>query len=74
MLLCALNTSGFFCTGSHTGILGSSSTTTCGGGSIPKTINLVCNAWCAQAVVLGPITGAGNARLSSGIAGVVGNL
>jgi len=30
------------------------------------------NPWCGQAVVLGPIAGDGNARLSSLITGVVG--
>jgi hypothetical protein len=75
MLLCALNTSGFSCTGAHSGVSGSTSTTNCGGGGIPKSINLVCNSWCGQAVVLGQVAaadGGGNARLSSGVTGVVG--
>lgn len=72
MLLCAINTSGFNCSGAHTGVLGSTSSTNCGGGSVPANLALVCNNWCGQAIVLGPITGAGNARLSSVVFGVVG--
>jgi hypothetical protein len=73
MLLCALNTSGFACVGAHSGLVGSVSTTNCGGGSLPKRIALVCNEWCAQAVVMGqPVAGGGNARLSSGISGTIG--
>jgi hypothetical protein len=72
MLLCSINTSGFSCAGAHTGVIGSVSSTNCGGGTIPISLGLVCNAWCGQAVVLGPIAGDGNARLSSLITGVVG--
>jgi hypothetical protein len=72
MLLCSINTSGFACAGAHTGVLGSASSTNCGGGAIPLSLGLVANAWCAQAVVLGPVAGDGNARLSSAIAGIVG--
>ena len=71
MLLCALDTSGFSCLGTHTGVSGSSSSA-CTGVTIPKQFGLVCNPWCAQAVVLGAVPGAGNARLSSAVAGVVG--
>jgi hypothetical protein len=75
MLLCPLNTSGFSCTSAHSGVSGSASVTNCGGGGLPKSINLVCNSWCGQAVVLGSVAaadGGGNARLSSGVTGVVG--
>jgi len=72
MLLCSINTSGFSCAGTHTGVLGSVSATNCGGGQIPLSLGLVCNAWCGQAVVLGPVSGNGNARLSSLVTGVVG--
>jgi hypothetical protein len=72
MLLCALDTGGFACLGTHGGTSGSTSTTSCGGGALPKLFDLVCNGWCAQAVVLGNVPGDGNARLSSAIAGVVG--
>jgi hypothetical protein len=72
MLLCGINTSGFSCAGTHTGVIGSVSGTNCGGGTIPLSLGLVCNAWCGQAVVLGPVAGAGNARLSSLVTGVVG--
>jgi hypothetical protein len=72
MLLCNITGTGFNCVGSHTGVFGSVSSTNCGGGSLPKTIGLVCNSWCAQAVVLGQVAGAGNARLSSALQGIVG--
>jgi hypothetical protein len=75
MLLCAINTTAFSCTGAHSGVSGSTSVTNCGGGGIPKAINLVNNSWCGQALVLGTVAavdGGGNARLSSGVTGVVG--
>jgi hypothetical protein len=43
---------------------------------IPKKIGFVCNAWCAQAVVIGNVTagiqGGGNSRLTSSVQGVLG--
>jgi hypothetical protein len=72
MLLCAINTSGFVCTGTHNGLAGNVSVTNCGGGNVPAQLGLVCNSWCGQAVVLGPVSGNGNARLSGGIEGVIG--
>jgi hypothetical protein len=72
MLLCAINTGGFSCSGAHTGVLGSVSNTNCGGGDVPASLSLVCLDWCGQAVVLGPVAGNGNARLSSLVTGVVG--
>jgi hypothetical protein len=73
MLLCAIDP-GFACNGVHTGVSGSVSSTNCGGAPIPKVLNLVCNEWCAQAVVFGAgIPGEqGNARLSSVVNGAVG--
>jgi hypothetical protein len=71
MLLCAINSSGFACTGAHTGVIGSVSPSSCAG-IIPLELSLVNNTWCGQAVVLGPIPGDGNARLSSAISGLVG--
>jgi hypothetical protein len=73
MILCALNTAGFSCVGAHTGVSGSTSSAC--GGALPKRLALVCNAWCGQAVVLGPVAaadGGGNARLSSRVFGTVG--
>jgi hypothetical protein len=72
MLLCSINTAGFSCSGTHTGILGSVSATNCGGGNVPLSLGLVCNAWCGQAVVLGPVVCGGNARLSSMVRGTIG--
>jgi hypothetical protein len=44
--------------------------------AIPKKINLVCNAWCGQAVVAGSVpagsSGGGNARLTTEIEGILG--
>jgi hypothetical protein len=77
MLLANITGTGFNCIGSHTGISGSTSTTACGGGGLPKSIGLVNNAWSAQAIVLGAVSaaaGGGNARLSSAVYGTVGNL
>jgi PKD repeat protein len=77
MLLCSINTLGASCSGAHTGVLGSVSSSNCGGAVIPMQLTLVCNPWCAQAVVLGPIgacDGGGNARLTSAISGVVGTI
>jgi len=57
----------------HTGVLGSTSTSA--PVDIPKQIALVCNSWCAQAVVVGgvaPGDGGGGVRLSSAVSGVVG--
>jgi hypothetical protein len=75
MLLCNLSTTGFSCTGTHSGSSGSTSLPACNSG-IPKTLSLVCNEWCAQAVILGnPATGAdggGNARLSAMVSGIIG--
>jgi hypothetical protein len=75
MLLVNLNTSGFSCTGTHSGVSGSSSLPACNS-AIPKDLTLVCNQWAGQAVILGnPANGAdggGNARLSSAVDGVVG--
>jgi len=72
MLLCSINTSGFSCTGTHTGVLGSASSVTCN--VIPLDLSLVNNTWCGQAVVLGQVVGAGggNARLSSAFVGTIG--
>jgi hypothetical protein len=55
---------------------GLGSTTVCGPNAIPKKINLVCNAWCGQAVIVGNVPagagGGGNTRLSNSIQGVLG--
>ncbi|MEQ1858271.1 MAG: hypothetical protein ABL963_17600 [Longimicrobiales bacterium] len=72
MLLCAINTSGFVCTGIHGGSLGNVSSTNCGGGNVPSSLSLICSSWCGQAVVLGPVAGNGNARLSTGLSGIIG--
>jgi len=72
MILCALNTNGVSIVTPHTGVLGSTSTTA--PVTIPKQLGLVCNEWCSQAIVLGAITGAGNARMSSMVAGTVGSV
>jgi hypothetical protein len=75
MLLTNITGAGFSCSGAHTGVSGSTSTTTCGGGGLPKSINLVNNNWSGQAVVLGAVgagDGGGNARLTSAVFGVVG--
>jgi len=74
MLLCNLNTTGFSCTGTHSGVSGSTSNPACNL-ALPKTLGLVCRTWCAQAVILGNLSGAdggGNARLSSAVEGVIG--
>jgi len=57
--------------GAHTGVNGSSSSINA---NIPAKLSLVCRNWCAQAIVLGPVSGDGNARLSGGIQGTVGSL
>jgi hypothetical protein len=75
MLLCSINTAGFSCTGTHTGVSGSTTPNACNG-PLPKEIALVCNSWCAQGIVLGQVgaaDGGGNARLTSCVMGVVGN-
>jgi len=72
MLLCALNTGGASVTTAHSGVLGSQSTSA--PAPIPALLALVCNSWCAQALVLGPISGDGNIRLSSAVRGTVGSL
>jgi len=63
-----------FCTAQPIG-MPSGSVDGCGG-VIPKRISLVCNAWCAQAIVVGACpagaTGGGNRRLSRAINGIVG--
>jgi hypothetical protein len=74
MLLCGINTAGFSCTGTHTGVSGSTTPPACNG-ALPKRIGLVCNDWCGQAIVLGGVAagdGGGNARLTSAINGTVG--
>jgi hypothetical protein len=73
MLLCAINTGGNSVTGIHTGVSGSTSSSPAA--VIPKRLALVCNDWCSQAVVLGPVVGdgPGNARLSSMCWGIVGS-
>jgi hypothetical protein len=76
MLLCAINSAGFSCLGAHSGISGTTTANACNG-SVPKRIGLVCNTWCGQAIVLGPVAaadGGGNARLTSAVSGVIGNL
>jgi len=75
MLLCSIDP-GFACNGIHTGVSNSQASTDCGGDPIPKTPALICNEWCAQAVVFGSgIPGeVGNARLSSVVNGVVGTM
>jgi hypothetical protein len=72
MLLCSIDTSGFSCQGTHTGVLGSVSSVTCN--VIPLDLSLVNNTWCGQAVVLGQVVGpgGGNARLSSAFVGTIG--
>ena len=70
MLLCNLETTGFSCSGTHSGVTGS--TSACSAPPIPKVLGLVCNPWFAQALVLGPVPGAGNARLSSAVRGLIG--
>lgn len=75
MLLCSLNTGGASVTAAHTGVNGSSSSSA--PVNIPALLALVCNNWCGQAIVLGPVaaaSGGGNARLSSMPMGVVGTL
>jgi len=72
MILCSLNTGGASVTTPHTGVLGSMSTS--GAANIPALLALVCNDWCGQAIVLGPVSGDGNARLSGGVRGTVGTL
>jgi hypothetical protein len=75
MLLCDLNTTGFTCNGTHSGVSGSTTLNACNV-VLPKRLGLVCNEWCAQAVVLGnPLMGTiggGNARLSAAVNGVIG--
>jgi len=75
-LLCDIsNTSNApFCSGQAIGST-PGSTDSCSG-SIPKKASLICNAWCAQAVIVGPISagslGGGNRRLSTAVNGIVG--
>lgn len=69
MLLCDINTGGLSMTTLHSGALNSVSSVA---GAVPYQLCLVDFDWCAQALVLGPIPGAGNMRLSSMIGGVVG--
>jgi hypothetical protein len=75
-LLCDINNTSNapFCTGVSIGST-VGSTDSCSG-SIPKKASLICNAWCAQAVIVGPVSagtlGGGNRRLSTSIAGIVG--
>jgi hypothetical protein len=71
-LLCP-QVGGLTVTTAHTGVNGSMSTSAAT--NIPKLLALVCNPWCGQAAVLGPVgagDGGGNARLSSAVSGVVG--
>jgi hypothetical protein len=74
MLLCDLNTTGFSCSGTHSGVSGSTSLNACNV-TLPLRLSLVCNEWCAQAVILGnPASGAdggGNARLSAVVNGII---
>jgi len=73
MLLCAINTNGASITTPHTGVLGSMSTSA--PVNIPALLALVCNDWCGQAVVLGPVVGfPGSLRMSGGVRGTVGTL
>jgi len=75
VLLCNLVTTGFSCNGTHSGASGSTSLNACNV-VLPKRLGLVCNEWCAQAVILGnPANGAdggGNARLSAAVMGIIG--
>jgi hypothetical protein len=73
MLLCNIGGSPV-CAGTPIGAPAGSAAV-CGPNLIPKLLGLVCNAWCGQAVIIGPVNaagGGGNARLSSAISGVVG--
>jgi hypothetical protein len=75
-LLCDINGANpaGFCTGVPIGTA-SGSQASCSG-TIPKKISLICNTWCAQAVVVGSVTqgalGGGNRRLSTAVNGIVG--
>lgn len=71
MILCAVKPGGFSITTAHSGVSGSVTTTAAQ--LIPKALGLVCNGWCAQAIVLGVVQGNGNARLSSMVMGNVGS-
>jgi hypothetical protein len=63
-----------FCTGQAIGST-PGSTDNCSG-TIPKKASLICNAWCAQALVVGPVSagasGGGNRRLTTSVQGIVG--
>jgi len=75
MILCNLNPAGPSVMQTHTGVMGSSSTSA--PVMIPALLSLVCNNWCGQAIVLGPVSaanGGGNARLSGALFGTVGSL
>jgi hypothetical protein len=75
-LLCSIDGSSpaGFCTAKAIGTAAGSQASC--SGAIPKKVSLICNAWCAQAVVVGSVTagalGGGNRRLSSAINGIVG--